>query len=247
MSTIKHLSVCATIVFLGLGRCSITRAQAPTDEQVATQTIDSMHKELGKLGREIGGLTDDEWTKIDTWEAQLDQKIKADPGKTQGREFEQSSMKEYRALLNADHQKKFDEAMARSQKIAQRIVSSISLKNVGVAGMLWSTDHNGNFAPDLGSLAAAEHMSANVFLAGGSKTRIPDDWETMVAKAKADWTNKNSDFVYLGAGQKTAGDSGFVVAYIKPELATDGNQFLMGDGSVQTKTADQSKAIVADL
>jgi hypothetical protein len=55
--------------------------------------------------------------------------------------------------------------------------------------------------------------------------------------------------VWTVGANKKAGEEGptFVVAYLKPELATDQNLFLMGDFSVQKRPSDVAKLIIEEV
>jgi hypothetical protein len=87
-----------------------------------------------------------------------------------------------------------------------------------------------------------------MFLVGGATTQPSAAPAEQDAQHQAKWVSKNADFIYLAAGKNFSQlPSPFVVAYIKPAAAKDGNMFLLDDGSVVKLTAEQSAPIVAEL
>ena len=258
MPFLKHRSVRFTLVAAGavlglmaggLLRPSHLSAQAPPTARpkpTPDQIVADMHEGFQEISQELGGLTDDEKTKLAAMEKKVGDDLKADPKKADSRDFEESTFTDFRNVLNADHQKKFDVMMAKMKQRANQAKNASSLHQIGLMAILYENDHQQKIPADMGALAE-EGGGADVFITADSKTKTPTDWKTMDNKAKADWINKNTDFVYLAGGKTGPLSSEFVMGYIKPELATGGNAFLMGDGRVLTKSDEESKPIVEEL
>jgi hypothetical protein len=257
MSLLKHRSVRYTFAAAGavlglmaggLLRPSHLSAQAPPPRPKPTpdQIVAEMHEGFEEISKELGGLTDDEKTKLAAMEKKVGDELKADPKKAESRDFEESTFTDFRGVLNADHQKKFDDMMAKMKQRAGQASNASHLHQIGLMALLYENDHQQKIPPDLGALSE-EMATPEVFLTSDSKTKAPADWKTMDDKAKAEWINKNTDFVYLANGKTGPLDANFVMSYIKPELATGGNAFLMGDGRVLTKSAEESKPVIEEL
>lgn len=91
-------------------------------------------------------------------------------------------------------------------------------------------------------------VEARAFVSPMSGKAFPKDVATKTPKEQAAWVNANSDFVYLAAGKKRNDvPFDFVIAYEKPEIATDGFNLLLYDGSVHFVPAPAAKAVLAEL
>jgi hypothetical protein len=190
-------------------------------------------------------ITDEQKPKMDAIEKKVVDAVKADHSKMRDKAFQASFMADIRAELTPDQQKKWDHRI-NQDKMAS---TGSDIHSIGLAVLMYETEHDKKTPPDLGSLIGEDMLSPGVFLTGWSTTKPPADWKTMDAKAKADWVNQNAELVYVGAGKKADDLSpSFVLAYIKPEAALEGmNAFLMSDLSVQQKPADEAKAIIDEL
>jgi len=142
----------------------------------------------------------------------------------------------------------FDALIGESQHRMAAILNSNHLKQIGLASILYANDHKGTLPATQGGLLETLEGNPDIFLAAGSKAKAPDDFATMDAPKRADWVNKNSDVIYLAGGKNLNQlPAGSVVAYIKPESATLGNNFLLSDGSVFQEDAATSEKIIAEL
>jgi len=97
--------------------------------------------------------------------------------------------------------------------------------------LLYSNDHKGPYPPDLGTLIKEEDMTAAVFICPDSNVTVPANLTQ--PDDIAAWVNKNSSYVYLGAGMKQGEDPTTIVLYEKPENHHDGSNVLYGDGHVE--------------
>jgi len=230
-----------------LGLIAGARAQnPPTSGPGPDEAASMMNENFHRLGQAVGGLSADESAKLADLEKKLDADVTADPAKFMSTNFRDSAMNSFREILTPEHLKKFDEVMARSLQLGRQIKSQSNLRQVGILNAKYSQDHQNKLPGDLGTLVAGQ-ASPDIFLAGGSKTSVPADWAAMDAKARADWVNKNTDFVDVAAGKPSDAGVDFVVAYIKPEVSPEANAFLMGDGSVQSRTAEEAKKIIEEI
>jgi hypothetical protein len=215
----------------------------PGKGPTADQAAEEVHGMFQELTQELK-ITDAEKPKMTEIEDNAVARVKADPMMLMDKEFQKSVMTDIRAVLSPEQQKQIDHMLAE-EKMAR---TGSSLHQLGLAMLLYENDNSQATPPDLGALVA-EKLDPATFLTYESATKTPDDWAKMDDKAKAEWINKNSDFVYVGGGKKSADEAAnFVVAYIKPDASPDGsNAFLMGDGSVQQRPADVSKAIIEEV
>jgi general secretion pathway protein G len=83
------------------------------------------------------------------------------------------------------------------------MVCNYHLHQVSVGLLLWASDHDGRYPPDLGTVAAAEKDAPplEAFVCPASGGVLPKDWRTMNGKARAAWVNAHTDYVYVGAGK----------------------------------------------
>jgi hypothetical protein len=217
------------------------------DPQRADHMIQGMNEQFSEMADAVGGLSADQKPKLDALEASLAGKIKADPKATPAT-MRDAALGGFREILTPDQQKKFDALVGESQRRMAAILNSNHLKQIGLACIMYANDHKGTLPATQGELLETLEGKPDVFLAVRSKARAPDDFATMDAAKKADWVNKNSDVVYLAGGKNLNQlPAGTVIAYIKPESATLGNNFLLADGSVFQEDAATSQKIIAEL
>jgi hypothetical protein len=217
------------------------------DPSRAQRMIEGMNDQFSELSDAVGGLSADQKPKLDALEATLAAKIKADPTASPAT-LREPAMEGFRAILTPEQQTKFDKVMAESRRRVFSLLNSNHLKQFGLALIMCSNDHRGDLPASQGALLKYLDAKPDVFLAAGSKNKVPDDFKTMDAAKQADWVDKNSEVIYL-AGGKVFGQlpAGSVMAYTKPEAATLGNNFLLSDGSVFQQDEATSKKIIAEL
>jgi hypothetical protein len=225
---------------------STARADHPGNSPSADTDANLLQKRFDLMGKGVDGITDDQKAKLAVIRKSADDAIKDDMTKINDPKFKESLASQYRDVLTADQQKTFDLNMVEAAKLETKAKTESNLYYVGAAFKYFPTvDEKG--AADLGALSD-QQITPEDFLVADSKTKVPADWNDMTPAARKDWVNKNTDFVYLGGGLKRADiKPETVMAYVKPEVYPDGNEFLMGDGSVRAKSAEDSKKIIAEL
>jgi len=207
--------------------------------------VGSMHQVFASFIDIVGGLSTEEQDRVDDLEVSLASELKAHPEKLdQPIALRHEVLARFRAALSPVHQKKYDDLMADTIRKRDDQTTSEHLKQIGVAAMLYSREHSDALPPDLVTLVS-KSMGPEIFLAGGATTQPSADED---AQHQAKWVAQNAEFIYLAAGKTFSGlPSGFVVAYVKPAAARDGNSFLLDDGTVVKLTPEQSAPVVAEL
>jgi len=122
-------------------------------------------------------------------------------------------------------------SLNRSREMANRVKCASNERQIGQGILLYSNDHKGPYPPDLGTLIKEEDMTAAVFICPDSNVTVPANLTQ--PDDIAAWVNKNSSYVYLGAGMKQGEDPTTIVLYEKPENHHDGSNVLYGDGHVE--------------
>jgi hypothetical protein len=245
----SFIALGAVLGLMAGGLAPLSLAQEPPQPGGnVDQMLARMHDELEMVGKEIGGYTDEEKTKLAAHEKKITDEVKADPKKLENPQFKQSAITGIRDILTPEHQKKFDMMVTAMTQRKVQVLNSSNLHQISLLAIAYNSDHAGKSAPDLGTLVAgAPNSKPQMVLTADSKTAVPDDWKKMDPKARAEWVNKNTDFVYLAGGKTGSVDADFVVAYIKPDATAEGNAFMMGDGRVVAKTAEEAKAVIDEL
>lgn len=238
-------SIFCVLSLLGMLPAAAVRGQ-DADPKRSEQMIQGLHEQLDELSAVVGGLAADQKTQLSSIESSIGEKIKADPNATPAT-LREEVIGEFRAILTTDQQKKFDDILAQSRKRAVSIHDSSNLKQIGLALQMYADQHKGALPADQGALVQII-TGGQVFLTTDSKTKVPDGFDQLDAATRANWVNKNSEFIYLGRGKPL--DTlpyGTVVAYIKPEVATLGNSLLMADGAVYHEEPAAADKIIAEL
>ncbi len=212
------------------------------------KTLQNVQKAFFEIGHELGELSESEQTRVDVLLKTVAKEFKADPKNMPASrdDFFTKILPRFRAALSAKHQAQYDAMLKKQMDGAQTMLSSVRLRNLMMTALIGAQSNRGLLPANLGALAVEN--TPETFLIGGSKTPVPADFAKKSAKEKADWANQNTDFVYLGGGQNANRlNQSFVLAYIKPELAKDGNHFVLADCSVQNFDAATSAKIIAEL
>ncbi|HZK80642.1 MAG TPA: GYF domain-containing protein [Humisphaera sp.] len=112
---------------------------------------------------------------------------------------------------------------ARQQ--ARQIKSAANEKNIGLAMMMYANANQGQFPPDLITLAKAESLAPDVFVDPGSS-------DVPAASIDALESRGHNSYIYTGAGLTNPG-ARTVILYEKLHPNGRGVNVLYGDGSVQ--------------
>ncbi len=215
------------------------------DEKLA-QTLRHVEEGIFTLGREIDGLSASEREKAIALLQSAAKRLKADPQTATASPddfFLAKVMPEFGAILSDAHREKYAPMLQERLRKMQVALTTEHLRRIAISAMERTETASGGLADDLGALAA--DLDPLFFLMGGSKVEIPADFTMRSAREKADWVNQNTDFVFLGADKNRIGP--FVIAYIKPELAKEGNRFALADGNVHALDIAASAKLIAEL
>ena len=121
-------------------------------------------------------------------------------------------------------------ALNRARETANRVRCANNMRQIGLACSLYTNENHGFYPPDLGTLAKAEDVAPSVFACPSSMTVVPVGLGT---DQIADWVNKNSDYIYTGAGLSGTLDPQYVLVYEKETDHRDGMNLLFGDNHVE--------------
>lgn len=117
-------------------------------------------------------------------------------------------------------------SLNRARETANRVKCASNLRQIGQGCFMYANDNHQQFPPDLGTLVTAESMTPRTFV-------CPSGPANPASATSAAWVNKNSDYVYLGAGRTTTMGPSEVLVYENPVDHHEGMEILFGDGSVQ--------------
>jgi prepilin-type processing-associated H-X9-DG protein len=135
-------------------------------------------------------------------------------------------------------------SLNRARETANRVKCASNLRQIGQAILLYSNDTKGSYPPDLGTLIKTEDVTAEVFVCPDTNTHPPPN---MSPDDAADWVNKNSDYIYIGAGLRQGAGRDVVVCYEKDDNhGGDGINVLFGDGHVEFLKLDQAHKFIND-
>lgn len=210
--------------------------------------VESMHQAFASFINTVNGLSVEEQDKVDDLEVSVARDLKAHPEKMDHpAALRKEVLAKFRDALSPNHQKKYDELMADIYRKRDAQTTSEHLKQIGVAAMLYSRDHGDAMPPDLATLVS-KSLGSEIFLAGGATTQPSSDPKEQDVQHQAKWVTQNAEFIYMAAGKNFSQlPDSFVVAYVKPAAAKDGNTFLLDDGSVVKLTPEQAVGVVAEL
>ena len=123
-------------------------------------------------------------------------------------------------------------SISRSRELADRVKSASNERQIGLAILLYATDHQGKFPEHLGELVT-ENLDPGTFISPKNKIAVPTDLDTDAKKI--DWINTHSDYVYVGKGLTSSATPATVVLYEdqNPDASeAHGVNVLYGDGHV---------------
>src|SRR5690606_20496702 len=116
--------------------------------------------------------------------------------------------------------------------VESRLKSASNMRQIGQAIMLHANAHDGMTPPDLGTLAMTLDIGPSAFINPMSGTRVPRG--LVKDPARADWTNRNSSYVYIQPNVKLAAiGPGGIVAYEREADDKGRVNVLFGDGHVE--------------
>jgi hypothetical protein len=208
--------------------------------------VTGMHRGFGQLAEAAGGLTEPQKAKVAALEKSFADRVRKDPALLKKPAALKGEMlTQFREVLDAPQQKRFDDAMAGSHQRAAALSAATKLKQIGMGTIQYAqTAAGGAMPPDLGTLVAQGVIEADVV----TLKPLPPDVAKKSPKERGDWANANGDFAYLAAGKASAAlPFNFVVAHDKPAPDARGLNVLQADGSVQMLEGEKAKAVLAEL
>jgi type II secretion system protein G len=127
------------------------------------------------------------------------------------------------------------------QKMIRMIQCLDHLHQIGQGLVLYASDHNGSYPPDLGTLLVDQKMELTTFVCPAAPSGIPANWKTLAAKEQAAWVNAHTDYVYLGAKRGITMKANEPLAYEKDDDHEKVLNVLFGDGHVSVVTLEDAR------
>jgi hypothetical protein len=205
-----------------------------------------VHVRMLPVYEKLGDLSDTQKQQIRAVELALVRWAKANPNNTE-QQCDDQFFPQLRQLLSSDQQKKLDDLLVERARRRVATDTAMHVRQIGLALTFYSFDHQYNMPPDLGALITMKNsLPPIMFLAGGSKAKVPANFDKLDPALKAEWVDVKTDFVFITANKST-GMGRAVTAYVRPSAAPDGNFFLLTNGVVIAQDPDLSQKIVAEL
>ncbi len=125
-------------------------------------------------------------------------------------------------------------SLNRARETANRVKCASNLKQIGLAGLLYSNENRGKHAPTLGELLRTQDITIDVFSCPSSGDEVPAEVRAGDMDAKVAWVNEHSSYVYTGDGKNNAMPAEDVLCYERMHNHDgDGINILFGDGHVE--------------
>jgi prepilin-type processing-associated H-X9-DG protein len=119
----------------------------------------------------------------------------------------------------------------RAQETANRVQCAFNLREIGQACLLYSQSNNGAYPPDFGTLIRNEDIPAETFICPDVDLVPPSN---MTKDQALIWVNRNSSYVYAGAGLTSKSDPSSIVVFEKDANHQDqGMNILFADGHTE--------------
>lgn len=237
----RWLFSCWITIAMTAGFGGAIRADDATDQNEIQVLARLVHFRMLNLYTKLGDFSDAQKAQITDLERLVGKWLKTHRQNTPA-EFGQQFYPPLRNILTPDQLKKLDDILAQQAAIA----TANHLNQIGMALDFYARDHKDMGPPDIGTLVGKD-LSPEVFLSGGSRVKVPSNFEKLDPPLKIEWANAKTDFVFLAAGKKIESVARFVTTYVRPSAAPDGNFFLLNTGRVIAQDAAKSKAIIDEL
>jgi prepilin-type processing-associated H-X9-DG protein len=134
-------------------------------------------------------------------------------------------------------------ALGKARMSANRVKSASNLRQVGQAMMMYANENKGKFPATPGELLLTQDITVDVFVNPEAGTVAPPPGTNKDELAQ--WVNKNSDYVYLGAGRKDPAGADTILAHDKLRPNTFGINLLFGDGHVEFVATPRAQELIA--
>jgi len=143
-------------------------------------------------------------------------------------------------------------SMGRARETANRVKCGSCLKQIGLAALLYSNDHGGQYPPDFATMLQTQDITAEVFTCPSTATYKATGATTQQVVASL-LAGDHLDYAWVGAGLKNDAPADVILAFDlehhvpKDGVTTTGINVLLGDGTVEFVDEATGKAIWAQF
>ena len=143
-------------------------------------------------------------------------------------------------------------SMGRARETAKRVMCASNLKQIGLAALLYSNDHGGQYPPDFPTMLQTQDITAEVFTCPSTPTDRATGATTQRVVASL-LAGDHLDYAWVGAGLKNDAPAEVVLAFDlerhvpRDAATTTGMNVLTADGVAQFVDEATAKAIWAQF
>lgn len=132
-------------------------------------------------------------------------------------------------------------ALSHARATARQVQGASNLRQIGMGMHMYTNENRGRFPPDLGAIIEKGYIeSPEVFVRPGSPVPVG-----LKPAELAQWVNKESHVVYLGAGKRVARvGPDEMVAYETPDRPNKKVNVLFGDGHVEAVSPEEFEQLL---
>jgi prepilin-type processing-associated H-X9-DG protein len=134
-------------------------------------------------------------------------------------------------------------AIAKAREQANLVANMGNERQLLLAMISWSMQHQGTLPPDLGTLVGMPQIEdLSLFLRHGSGTHVPPEITNSSAAEQAKWVNEHAEFTYLNAGKTFASLNSPSTTAVLVEKDPRGPRSAVGfaDGHVEARLTKMS-------
>ena len=123
-----------------------------------------------------------------------------------------------------------------AREVANRVKCSNNLREIGMGNEMYSNEHQGQFAPDVATIASAQGLAADALICPSAGRSL-----------KKSSGGVTCTYIYVGRGLTHKASNNVVVAYEPLEAHGEGMNVLWADASVTFERGVSAQQIIAAL
>lgn len=139
-------------------------------------------------------------------------------------------------------------AMGRARENTNRVKCASNERRICRGILMYSSDHKGQYPPDLGSLISGGFLTADVFVCPTGSTKVPPAIRGAAKDEQAAWVNEHADYVYHGKGllANKAMPETPVISEREGNHGPAGMNIGFADGHVELVNAARAKQLIGN-